>query len=262
VLDLPLDAQQLRSPAAVRALVDAAQLSQVRASAFSAPYLEVGGRDDPRLRVNVELLRASRDVANGRAVVAYLQALHGTIVRGEALEAARELARRADVLVIRARRMRPVHMLPAQARALAEMVSRLARDGVRVIADCAGPAGPPLVAAGCDGFSAGSYRFQTVPAALHPASGGGGGDLLAPYVPLSAAGGVTGGAVLGDASEHDVGLEDKSAVRLANFAGLRAESRTAAALGPAGYAELLIQAGVPQGRLWAAELRRVAARAA
>ena len=260
-LVLPLGLHVLRSPAGISAMIDAAQISQVRASAFSAPYLEVGGPDDPRLQANVELLRASRDVANGRAVVGFLQALHGALVRGEALAAARKLARHSDVLVIRARRVRPVQITPPQVRALTELVNRLAQEGVRVVVDCAGPAGPPLVAAGADGFSAGSYHFQTVPAALHPAPGGGGGDALMPYVPLSQAGssaGVAATAALVPSPE----VYDKSATRIANLGTMQQESRRAAALGPTGYADLLVRAGLPQGQVWAAELRRVAARAA
>jgi hypothetical protein len=251
VLALPLTVEELRSADAVSALVDAAQISQVRAGAFAAPYLEVDGPDDPRQQINIELLRASRQLAGGRPLISYLQVLHSTLVSGDALKAAIQLVPHADVIAVRARRVDPANVRPEQARRLIELVASLALREVRVVADCAGPAGPPLVAAGADAFSAGTRFFHTVPSDLHPTIGGGGGAPLSTIVPLADKPRVF---AVGDAT-------DNATTRLENLRVMQAAARQAGMMGP-DYAELLASSGRAQGAVWAAELRRLQIRAA
>jgi len=248
---LPLTVEMLQSPAAVSALVDAAQISQVRAGAFAAPYLEVAGPEDPRQQINIELLRASRPLADGRPLIGYLQVLHSTLVSGNALKAAIRLVPHADVIAVRARRVDPARVRPEQARRLIELVASLALRGVRVIADCAGPAGPPLVAAGADAFSAGTRFFHTVPSDLHPTIGGGGGTPLSTIIPLADKPRV---ASLRDGT-------DNATTRLENLRVMQAAARQAGMMGP-DYAELLVSSDRAQGAVWAAELRRLQIRAA
>lgn len=249
-LALPLTVEMLRSAEAVSGLVDAAQISQVRAGAFAAPYLEVDGPDDPRQQINVELLRAGRQLAGGRPLIGYLQVLHSTLISGDALKAAIQLAPHADVIAVRARRVDPARVRPEQARRLVELVASLALRGVRVIADCAGPAGPPLVAAGADAFSAGTRFFHTIPSDLHPTVAGGGGAPLATIVPLADKSRVSAGAAT-----------DNAATRLENLRVMQAAAREAGGMG-LDYAELLASSGRAQSAVWAAELRRLQTRAA
>ncbi len=252
VLPLPLTAEALQSPAAVRAFVGASQIQQLMAGAFSAPYLEVRGPDDPRLRVNIELLKASREVAGGKQLIAYLQFLPSTLASGDALRAGLLLVPHANVVVVRARRLEPSMVRQPHVGAWVDLVARLTRAGARVVVDCAGVAGPPLVAAGADAFSAGTRFFRNVAADLHPTSGGGGGE------PLRADASLTS---LRDASAEALVPADNSAIRVSNLRVMRDDARLAARLGT-GYGDLLRRAGSAQGQVWATELQRLRAEAA
>lgn len=255
VLGNPISADSLRSASTIRALVDANSINQAAADAVAAPYLEVSGPDDPRLNVNIRLLQATREVSGGRPLMAYLQVLNRDLLSGSALRAGLALVPHADVIVLRARRVLTDSVSPAQAWALVQLVGRIAQAGRRVIVDCAGDAGAPLVAAGADGFSAGTWRFQKVPADLHPKGGGGGGRKLVHLYPLET-------AVDSTLPDHDGAAErTKARIRLRNLKLMRDSARNAAAAG-IGYADVLARSGQPQGKVWAAELRRLAARAA
>lgn len=247
-LGVPLTVAALHAPGAVDALADAAALSQVRAAALAAPYMEVLGPDDPRLAANLELLDATRGLAGERGVVGFLQFLRRPLVRGEALQAGLRMAERADALVLRARALPTGAVNEQQAQAFVALVRGLSRV-TRVIVDCAGPAGPPLVAAGADAFSAGTRFFDHVANDLHPAPvGGGGGGPLRAVQTLAGHGSAVPPALTGDADF------DNAQLRLWNLERLRAESQRAGQLG-LGYSRVLAARSDAQARLWSAALR-------
>jgi len=181
---LPLTAEQLAVDGCVDALAEAAAVHQLGSRAFAAPYLEVEGIADPRFAVNLRLLRRSRELAGDRAVIAYLQVLGSRLLDGSAVDVARRLAEEgADVIFVRARRFDAENATEAEVFAYAKVVQAGERSGARVAADCVGRLGPPLVAAGADGFSSNARYFRKVPDDLHPSGGGGGAGELVWEVP-------------------------------------------------------------------------------
>lgn len=179
-LTLPLTAAGLARDENVEGLAEAAAVQQLKSRAFAAPYLEVFGPEDHRFAVNLTLLERSRELAGDRALIAYLQVLHGNLLNGNAALLAQKLAAAgADVIFVRVRRFEPERAGEAEVVAYAGVVQAGGREGARMVADCVGRLGPVIVAAGADGFASNAWRFRKVPDDLHPTGGGGGaGELL------------------------------------------------------------------------------------
>lgn len=267
-LPLPLSPSDLTSEAAQEILVDAAATVQLRSQGFASPYLEVGRVDDPRIKINADLIKRSVERAGDRAVVAYLQTMARFLRDGSAVEVAKHLHDAgAQVIFIRIRRLDPEQASIDDTLAYADLVQRIARAGSRAVPDCIGRLGPVLVAAGADGFSTNALHFRKVPDVLL-VSGGGGGSRPLQYevpgrwhaVPLDRPASNLPPCAVADCEAED-GQGNENAIRVHNLHELRRLARLAAAEGVA-FAEHLRAAGSPYASGWAEALERLALQAA
>jgi hypothetical protein len=266
-LSLPLSAERLGTQEAVDSLVEAGSVHQHGSRAFVAPYLEVAGPADPRFAVNLRLLERASQLAGDRTLVAYLQVLRGDLMGGGATAVAAALARAgAEVIFIRARRFEAEQASTDELLAYATVIDAATRAGARVVADCVGRLGPALIATGADGFTSNARSFRKVSDDLHPAGGGGAGELL-----WELPGATTGMALAGGSSpvRCDLGgcpaptgpSENHAAVRVHDLHEFQRLARLAAAEG-LGYAAHLAQSPSPVARGWAQALAELARRAA
>jgi hypothetical protein len=266
-LPLPLSAERLATRDAVDALVEAGSVHQHGSRAFVAPYLEVTGPADPRFATNLRLLERAGQLAGDRTLIAYLQVLRGDLIGGGASAAAFALARAgAEVIFIRVRRFEAEQATSEELLAYATTIDAATRAGARVVADCVGRLGPALIASGADGFASNARSFRKVSDDLHPAGGGGGGELL-----WEVPGASTGIALSGGTSPVRCELdrcpapsgpsENHAAVRAHDLHEFQRLARLAAAEGLA-YAARLAQSASPVARGWAQALAELARRAA
>lgn len=266
-LPLPLSAERLSTQDAVDALVEAGSVHQHGSRAFVAPYLEVTGPADPRFAVNLRLLERVGQLAGDRTLIAYLQVLRGDLMGGGASAAGSALARGgAEVIFIRVRRFEAERAGTEELLAYAAAIDAATRAGSRVVADCVGRLGPALIAAGADGFASNARAFRKVSDDLHPAGGGGSGELLWEIPGASA-----GIALAGDESPVRCELngcpapagpsENRAAVRVHDLHEFQRLARLAAAEG-LGYASRLAASASPIARGWAQALSELERRAA
>ncbi len=256
-LPLPLSAEQLARGDHVDALVEAAAVHQLRSRAFAAPYLEVDNIDDPRFAVNLRLLERSRQLAGDRSVITYLQMLRRRLSDGTIAELACRLADSgADVVFVRVRRFDAEGATPTDVVAYGRAVIAGERAGARMVADCIGRLGPVIVAAGADGFASNARYFRKVPDDLHPAGGGGAGELVweVPGGGFAAVGAGTSIRCPVARCAAPATDGDNVGVRIHNLHEFQRAARQAAAEG-LGYASRIARNPSPIVRGWAGALQ-------
>jgi hypothetical protein len=257
-LPIALTAAQLSDPEAAADLVEAAATHQLSSRVFAAPYLEAASVDDPRFKVNVDLVHRARQQAGDRIVAAYLQTLRRDLLNGNAIDMLKRLADAgADVVFVRVRRFTPEEATTPEALAYCSLVRAAEQHGVRAVPDCVGRLGPALVAAGADAFTAGAWAFRKVPDDLHPAGGGGGAGALVWERPVTVAaeGGCSAVGCLAPTGPTD----EHGKTRVHNLHVFRDGSRLAAAERFAYAARLLTD---PATRPWGMALQELERRAA
>lgn len=185
VLPLPLDPARLEDEETRNAFVDACVAFQQGAPMLSPPYLEVESERDPRLATNVAMMRRVVGAATGKRLVAGFVQL--TLESLKRINAAALTARYAEtgvtLVFLRVRNLRAEEATASQLRSYLDVVDAFKSEGIGVVADQAGRLGPPVVAGGAVGFSAGSQFFRGVPRRVVSLGGGGGGTKLPVEIP-------------------------------------------------------------------------------
>jgi hypothetical protein len=265
-LSRPWDLEALQERDSVERIVDAAAGQQLLSRVMASPYVEVTDADDPRLTINAEFIRMTRERAGDRIVAGYLQGTGAQMKRGDLDEPAAELvAAGAEVIFVRLRRFKPEEASAEEVLAYAGLIEAITQRGARAVPDCVGRLGPVLVAAGADGFVTGAFRFRKVPDALLARSGGGRAHQLEYEVP----GQFYGRARTAlerelppcpeETCEADDGRGDEVAVRIHNLHELRRLAREAGAVGT-DFSDLLRAADARVASEWADALQTVARR--
>lgn len=181
---LPLDWAVLEDPDARNAFVDAALAFQHEVPMLSAPYLEVGGASDPRHQLNIAMLRRVVGAAGERLAVGFVQMTLESLRRGLPAALARDYAKTGvKRIFLRVRNLSTESASAAQFRSYADGIGAFVAQKIEVVADQVGRLGPPAVAAGACGFSAGAQFFRTVPSQGVTLGGGGGGSKLPVELP-------------------------------------------------------------------------------
>jgi hypothetical protein len=149
------------------AFASAAATAQVGAAALSAPYFQFEREGDRWHQVNLELIDDVRAIAQGRPLVAFVQAPVESLVAGEVAATA---ASYRDVGVahafLRISGFDPPFADGAEVAAYRHALQAFSAEGIEAIADCVGRFGLVVVSAGAAGFSSGSRFFQSVPEQL------------------------------------------------------------------------------------------------
>jgi hypothetical protein len=167
VLPLPISPMSFAIDADRQAFARTAATAQVGAAALSAPYFQFERAGDRWQLVNLALIDDVRSIAQGRPLVAFVQAPVESLLAGEVSAAAPSYS---DVGVARAF-LRVAGFDPRFADSAAVVAYRRALDafsaeGIEAIADCVGRFGLVAVGAGAAGFTSGSRFFQAVPEQL------------------------------------------------------------------------------------------------
>ncbi len=268
---LPLELHTLRDDQGRLDFVNVNVGMQAGAGGVIAPYLEAQGERDPRLAVNLDMLRETiRVVSDGRPVVAVLQTTAHSLRKGFVRDVASLYAATGvKRVLVRVRRFDPEEATASELAAYLEAVASLAAHGIGVIPDCVGRLGPVLVAGGAHAFGTGSRFFRKVAESpINTGGGGGGGDLeyevpgrlrvvgiserRSSSVPRCTIQDCAAGAA----------IVDNGAVRLHNLHALNGVAQLAARLGAAGFAAYLAKDGDEREREWARVLRERVQRAA
>jgi hypothetical protein len=164
-LPLPWTLEHIADPEAQGELIDRSVALQESAGTLAAPYVEVDRRDPRSIQVNSQLITATAERAGDQRILAYLQALQGSLRSGTAAEAARRfIDAGAETIFIRIRGFNSVNL--DQLVDYLELVELIAADGARAVADSADYFGTVAIAAGADAMTGGARYFRTVPAAL------------------------------------------------------------------------------------------------
>jgi hypothetical protein len=274
-LPMPWTPEQLRDQGLAADLVEQAVSVQITSRAIAAPYLEVGGHEDPAIEANCNLLSLVAERAGDQRVLGYLQTLGSRLLDGSAAVAAeRIVAAGAETIFIRIRRFDPEkldHVL-----AYLELVERIEALGARAVADSVGHFGVVAVADGAYAFSAGARFFRKVPDALlqrpserseeegeEEKDSGGGPPIL--YELPGQLDGVhrdEAGAHLTSCPDPTCDAEDGKGkarhLRTHNFHEFRRQARLAATQG-LDFAETLRAIASPTAVLWAEALEQRAA---
>ncbi|MGB7588190.1 MAG: hypothetical protein WBM00_05730 [Solirubrobacterales bacterium] len=261
-------------------LIDRCVSLQESAGPLAAPYVEVDRREQRATTVNCELITATAERAVDQRVLAYLQALPGTLRDGTADEAARRFVEAgAETIFIRIRGFDSSNF--DQVIAYLELVEAIEAEGARAVADSAGYFGAVAVAGGADAMIAGARYFRTVPATLlsrpverseedgendkekEKAKGGGQplcyelSGLLDSVAPGEEAARL---ALCPEPGCRPADLQGKPAlIRAHNFHEFRRMSHLAAEAGPQ-FAQTLRGIGSPTALLWASALDQRAER--
>jgi hypothetical protein len=270
-VDLPLQLATLQDPGKRAHFIDQNVAMQTGAAGVIAPYLEILRARDPRLTLNLRMLReTSSAVSDGRPVVAVLQTTGHRLRRGLVQEVAPLYAATGvKRVLLRIRRFEPEEATAAEVTGYLDAVRSLSTLGVRVIPDCVGRLGPVLVADGAHAFGTGSRFFHKVAESpVNTGGGGGGGDLeyevpgrlRAVAISRRRAAGVPRCAVAGCSA--DSATLDNTAIRLHNLHALDVMAQLAARVGAVGFAAHLEKDGDEREREWARALRERASRAA
>ena len=263
-LPLPWTLERIADPEAQGELIDRSVALQESAGTLAAPYVEVDRRDPRSIQANSQLVTATAERAGDQRILAYLQALQGSLQSGTAAEAARRLIEAgAETIFIRIRGF-DLANLDLLVNYL-ELVELIAADGARAVADSAGYFGAVAIAVGADAMTGGARYFRTVPGTLltrppePPQEGSedeedrkGGGQPLLYELP--------GLLERVSPSEEPAAPEGEPAlIRAHNFRELQLISRLAAQEGLR-FAETLRAIGSPQAMLWAEALDQRAER--
>jgi hypothetical protein len=180
VLPLPLDPELLEEDEARNAFVDAAVAFQHGVPMLAAPYLELDGLVDPRLEVNLAMLRRVVGAAGDRLPVGFVQLTLSALNDGVAVRVAQRYAEtKVTRVFLRVRNLRTEAATAKQLRNYLMAVDAFSDANVGVVCDPGGRFGAPAVAGGAIGFAAGSHFFRSVPRRIVSAGGGGGGPKLA-----------------------------------------------------------------------------------
>jgi hypothetical protein len=216
------------------------------------------------------LLSLARERTGDRHLVAVLQTMASYVRDGSARDAARALvAAGAETVLVRVRRLTPESAGTEDVVAYGRLVRAIEAAGAFAVADCVGRLGPVLVAAGADGFSAGAYRFRTVPQDLCPSPGG---AFSAPLmweapgrfasVPREMSDAMIGARTCSVADcPSPAGGGSEADVKVHNLHEFQRQAREAAAVG-LGLAATLRRAGSVYPAQWAAALEQLQALAA
>jgi hypothetical protein len=263
-LPLPWTLERIADSEAQGELIDRSVALQESASTLAAPYVEVDRRDPRSIQVNSQLITATAERAGDQRVLAYLQALQGSLRSGTAAEAARRfIDAGAETIFIRIRGFNSVNL--DQLVDYLELVDLIAADGARAVADSAGYFGTVAIAVGADAMTAGARYFRTVPAALltrpleppeedskdEEDKHGGGLPLLYEVPGLLER--------VSPSEEHEAPKGEPALIRAHNFRELKRVSRLAAQEGLQ-FAKTLRVIGSPQAMLWAEVLDQRAER--
>jgi hypothetical protein len=263
-VQLPLRLSMLRDDERRLDFVNVNIDMQAGAAGVIAPYLEAHRECDPRLAVNLDMLRETiTAVSDGRPVIAVLQTTAHRLRTGfvndvAALYAATGVKR----VLVRVRKFDPEEATASELAAYLGTIASFSAHNIGVIPDCVGRLGPVLVAGGAHAFGTGSRFFRKVAESpINTGGGGGGGDLeyevpgrlrsvaisarRSSSVPRCAIQGCVAGAA----------TVDNGAVRLHNLHALNAVAQHAARLGSAGFAAYLAKDGDEREREWARALR-------
>lgn len=262
-ITLPWTLEGLIDPEAQGELIDRSVALQESAGTLAAPYIEVDRRDPRSIDVNTQLITATAERAGDQRVLAYLQALPGSLRSGTAAEAARRFIEAgAETIFIRIRGFDSANLdLLVD---YLELVELIALDGARPVADSAGYFGTVAVAAGADAMTGGARYFRTIPGTLlsrppeppqedsEDDDEKGGGPPLLYELP---------GLLERVSPREEPAAPDGEPVliRAHNFRELRQMSRLAAKEGLR-FAETLRAIGSPQAMLWARALDQRAER--
>ncbi len=250
-------------------LIDRSVSLQESAGPLAAPYVEVDRRDLRSTTINCQLINATAERATDQRVLAYLQALPGSLRSGVVTEAAKRFVEAgAETIFIRIRSFDSGDF--DQIVAYLELVEAIEANGARPVADSAGYFGPVAVAGGADAMTAGARYFRTVsPLLTRPKervksdegskkNNGGGGPLR--YELPGLLDSVTPGeedalqAICPESECRAAASEDEPAlIRVHNFHELRRMSHLAADAG-LHFAETLRVIGSPMALLWAKAL--------
>ena len=146
-------------------LIDRSVALQESAGPLAAPYVEVDRRDQRSTTVNCQFITATAERAADQRVLAYLQALPGSLRSGVAAEAAKRFVEAgAETIFIRIRGFDSGNF--NQVVAYLELVEAIETEGARPVADSAGYFGAVAIAGGADAMTAGARYFRTIPSAL------------------------------------------------------------------------------------------------
>jgi hypothetical protein len=267
LLPLPLDPARLEDDDTRDAFVDACATFQVDAPIISAPYLEFGSEDDPRLAANLAMLRRIVGAAGQRLAVGFVQVTLDSLNRGLAGRVARRYAETGvTVVFLRVRNLRAESATHKHVRAYQTTVDAFGTAKVGVVADQVGRFGAVAVGCGAVGFSGGTQHFRSVPRQLVPLGGGGGGPKLPVEMPrrwLTVPRDLLPKAFECPVADCAVAGGDRSLDALREH-DLHYQRYLAAELGPDLPALIadLRQSGQAQALAWADELERLARRSA
>lgn len=268
---LPLQLSTLRDDKKRLEFINANVGMQAGAAGIVAPYLEVHSKHDPRLGVNLDILRDTiAAVSDGRPVVAVIQTTGHRLRAGFVNEIAPIYAATGvRRVLLRVRRFDPEKATTSEVGAYLDTVGSFAALDVGAVPDCVGRLGPVLVAGGAHAFGTGSRFFRKVAESpIHNGGGGGGGDLhyevpgrlRAVMVSARRSRAVPRCEVQGCAAAGSI--VDPTAIRLHNLHTLNEMAKLAAHLGAAGFAAYLSDGGDEREGEWARVLRERLQRAA
>jgi hypothetical protein len=270
-VELPLQLRALRDDQGRLDFVNVNVAMQAGAAGVIAPYLEAHRERDPRLAVNLAMLRETISaVSDGRPVVAVVQTTAHRLRRGFVKDIAPLYAATGvKRVLVRVRRFDPEEATASELDAYLDAIASFAAHSIGVIPDCVGRLGPVLVAGSAHAFATGSRFFHKVAESpINTGGGGGGGDLeyevpgrlrsvaisarRSSSVPRCTIHGCAAGAA----------IVDNGSVRLHNLHALNAVAQLASRLGAAGFAAYLAKDGDEREREWARVLRERVQRAA
>jgi hypothetical protein len=156
-LPLPVELAHIVEKEEVRnRLVERALAAGQRGNALVPPYFEYQCREHGELQANIAMFTRARSSAGSKPLVAFVQATEAAF-RAGVLPALAEAYAEADVkrVFVRVRGLRNEEMDAAAFRSYLEVITAFRQANIRVTIDCAGRAGPPLVAGGARGFATG-----------------------------------------------------------------------------------------------------------
>ena len=167
VLPLPLAPMSFANPSDRIDFAQAAGAAQGGAAALAAPYFQFERANDRWHKLNLELINDVRSLAQGRPLVAFVQAPLKSLLDGEVEDVAESYEDAgAESIFLRISGFDPETVNHAAIAAYRAALDAFADRGVDAIADSVGRWGLVLVATGAAGFSCGARYFQRVPVEL------------------------------------------------------------------------------------------------
>jgi hypothetical protein len=270
-VELPLQLRTLRDDQARIDFVNVNVGMQAGAAGVVSPYLEAHRENDPRLAVNLAMLRDTISVvSDGRPVIAVLQTTGYCLRKGFVKDVAPLYAATGvKRVLVRIRRFDPEEATASELTAYLDAIASFAAHNIGIVPDCVGRLGPALVAGGAHAFGTGSRFFRKVAdSPINTGGGGGGGDLEYEVpgrlrsVAISARRSSNVPRCMVEGCAARAAILDNGAIRLHNLHALNAVAQLAARLGSAVFAEYLAKDGDEREREWASVLRERVQRAA